>query len=139
MAALRHIFRDQRGAAAVELAIIAPVLAGLALVSLEIWQTGAAQQKAAAALDVATDYYMNGGLDDATAVQAALDGWLDRPEGATVTSARLARCGDAPADPTQVCGDGRMAAIYVALEADSTREGAIYSARVRATRTVRVR
>lgn len=139
MAVLARLLSDRRGAAAVELAIIAPVLAGLVLVSLEIWQAGAAQQKAAAALDVAADYYMNGGLDDAAAVQAALDGWLDRPEDGSVTSQRSGRCGAEPAALDAVCANGRSAAIYVSMEATGSRAGAFYPARIGATRSVRVR
>ncbi|WP_296818700.1 hypothetical protein [Brevundimonas sp.] len=138
MRIIRHFRHDTRGAAAIELAIIAPVLAGMGLLALQVWKIGVEQQQAAAALDVAADYYLQGGLSDETAAQAARDAWADAPADAVVGHSRSARCGADPVEMTSLCSGGRAPAVYVTLTASgSNGEGG--ETRVRATRMIRVR
>ena len=135
---LSSLSKDARGAAAIELAIIAPVLAGMGLLALEVWKIGVEQQQAAAALDVAADYYMGGGLSDEAAAQAALDAWTDKPADADVDYARSARCVDDEVALDELCDGGRAPAVYVTLTASGSN-GQDGEVRVRATRMVRVR
>ena len=137
MRVLSSFARDDGGAAAVELAIIVPVIAGLAMLSLEVWKIGVEQRQAAAALDVAAGYYMAGGLSDTAAAQAARDAWDDAPPNAAVTYVRSARCGAQSVALTALCVGERAPAVYVTLTASG---GAVAAdARVRATRMIRVR
>ncbi len=135
---LSSLSKDARGAAAIELAIIAPVLAGMGLLALEVWKIGVEQQQAAAALDVAADYYMGGGLSDEAAAEAALESWTDAPADAAVTHARSARCGSDPVALNALCDASRPPAIYVTLTASGSN-GQDDQIRVRATRMIRVR
>jgi len=89
----------------------------VAVVSFNVWQRGSENQDARAALDVAAEYYMNGGLVDDTARTRAWDAWRDRPGNATLTSARSYRCGDVAAIITTICTGGRTVATYVTLNA----------------------
>jgi Flp pilus assembly pilin Flp len=113
----RRLLRDENGAAAVELALIAPVIAGVALVSLQVWDDGSTVQDARAALDAGVEYYLSGGLDDTAARSVAFDAWRNRPTGATVTSARNYQCGDTATSEGAVCSGGRTPATYVTLTA----------------------
>ena len=135
---LSSLLRNRRGAAAIELAIIAPVVAGMGLLALQVWKIGGEQQQAAAALDVAADYYMGGGLSDEAAAQAALDAWTDAPPDAAVNHARSARCVDDEVALDELCPGGRSPAIYVTLTASGSN-GQDGEVRVRATRMIRVR
>ena len=139
MRVLSSFARDDGGAAAVELAIIVPIIAGLAMLSLQVWKVGVEQQQAAAALDVAADYYMAGGLSDTAAAQAARDAWDDAPPNATVTFARSARCGSESVAMTALCAAERAPAIYVTVTASGSTSGDAADTRVRATRMIRVR
>lgn len=135
---MRALLQDRSGGAAVEMAIVAPVLVGMALLGFEVWKIGVGQQQAAAALDVAADYYMTGGLSDEAAVQAARNAWRDAPPNAEVTAVRSARCGQAEVEMTALCAGGRAPAIYATLTASGSRtpDGEV---QVRATRLIRVR
>jgi Flp pilus assembly protein TadG len=133
---IRRVPGDQSGAAAIELALIAPVIAGMALVSFEIWRDGSSRQDARAALDAGVEYYMAGGLEDPAARSVAYDAWRNRPQGATVSSARNYQCGETAAQEGAVCSGGRTAATYVSLTATgSGDDGEV----INETKVVRVR
>ena len=133
------ILGDRRGGAAVEMAIVTPVLVGLALISAEVWMMAVDKQSASNALDAAMDYYLAGGVSDSEAVGVAMDAWQDRPVDGGVTSARSGRCGAQTASINAVCSGGQAAAVYVTLIASATEDGIFDERPVEASRTVRVR
>lgn len=136
---LTRFAQDRRGAAAVEMAIVAPVIAGLALVSAEVWMMAMDKQRAATALDAAVDYYMGGGVSDAEAATVAMDAWEDPPDAAEVTYARSGRCAAEAVTLDIVCPDGDVAATYVTLTASGEAQGLFDERAVEASRMVRVR
>lgn len=133
---LQGFFRDKRGAAAIEMALIAPVIAGLAAISYGIWQDFADRQDARAALDVAADYYMQGGGTDSTAQTLAVGNWPNPPEGITVAISRDYKCGASAATDTTVCPGNRSSAAYVTMMAYALKDEA---STLLARRVVRVR
>lgn len=139
MRSLYHLVKDTRGAAAVEMAIVAPVIAGLALVSAEVWMMAMDKQRAATALDAAVDYYLGGGVSDAEAAQVAMDAWEDPPSGADVDYLRSGRCGATEVQLEALCPDGDASAAYVTLTASGQEQGLFDDRPVNATRMVRVR
>ena len=139
MKRLTRIAKDNRGAAAVEMAIVTPVIAGLALVSAEVWMMAMDKQRAATALDAAVDYYMGGGVSDAEASAVAMDAWKDPPSAAAVAYARSGRCSAEIVELEVVCADGDVAATYVTLTASGESQGLFDERAVEATRMVRVR
>ena len=136
---LRRWRADQSGAAAVELAMVAPILAGMAVVSFGIWQTGVQNQDARAALDVAAEYYMNGGTNDTTAASLALSAWSNKPADGAVHTVRSYRCGDIPAIITTVCSGGRTPGGYVTITAIGTMSVSLGQPTISIERVVRVR
>lgn len=136
---MQTFWRNQRGGAAIEMAIVMPVLAALALISAEFWMMAMDKQRAATALDAASDYYMGGGLSDDEAAGVAVEAWRDPPEGARVSHSRSGRCGTQAADVSAICTDGAAAAIYVTLSASGMARGLFEERTVEAERTVRVR
>lgn len=139
MRAILQLVRDTRGAAAVEMAIVAPVIAGLALVSAEVWMMALDKQRAATALDAAVDYYLGGGVSDSEAAQVAMDAWEDPPSGAEVVHARSGRCGAAEVQLDSLCPGGAASASYVTLTASGEAQGLFEQRPVTASRMVRVR
>lgn len=131
--------RDERGGAAVEMALVTPVIAGLALVSAEVWMMALDKQRAATALDAAVDYYMGGGVSDPEAAAVAMDAWEDPPAAAAVTYFRSGRCGAETAQLNDLCPSGDQPAAYVTLTASGQARGLFDDRPVEATRTVRVR
>jgi Flp pilus assembly protein TadG len=134
--------RNQGGAAAIELAMVTPIIAGLAVVSFGVWERGSMRQDARAALDVSVQYFMNGGTDDATARTLGQQGWRNRPSDGAIASARSYKCGTTPAaDAAVICAGGRTPATYVTLTATGTDAQTLGNnpTQVSLQRTVRVR
>lgn len=136
---LLKILRDERGVAAIELAMVAPVIAGLAVMSFAIWETGTRRQNMRAALDVGAEYYMNGGSDDAAAVTLAENAWRHMPPGAEVTTSRICRCGDEILLCTAYCDGGAAPSVFVILNAAGEQPDALMQASLAQSRTIRVR
>ena len=131
---------DQRGVAAVEMALVGPVIAVLALVSMNLWQATLRRQQQDEALRVASQYYMLGGADDARARELGLAAWVDRPANGNLTVSRVYRCGDAAVAATELCGaEQTPPATMVRIVASATFEGAAFQASQVRSEMVRVR
>lgn len=132
-------FKNQKGAAVVELALVAPVIAGIALVSYGVWDGAARRQDMRDGLGAAVQYYMNGGLDDTAAQSAAMDAWDSAPADAAVSTERICRCGSAAAVCNSLCADSRTPSVFVRLTATATTADALFSPSLSEERVVRVR
>ena len=117
---LTRFGRDRRGVAAVELAIILPVIALVAGLSLEMWLQAAHQRDAAEALDASVDYYVTGGLNDTEAKAVAMSAWKSRPDDGVVTIARECRCGTVAVTCASSCPTPVAPGTYVKLTAAAT-------------------
>lgn len=132
--------RDQRGVAAVEMALVAPIIAGLILVSLNLWQAAQRRQEQGEALRVASQYYMLGGADDARARELALAAWVDKPVNADVIISRVYRCGDTEVEAGALCGAAQTPpATMVKIVASATFDGAAFQPVQIRSEMVRVR
>jgi len=138
MRRLSHIWTDVTGVATTELALVVPGLALMALLSHDVWQNGRATQKAAAAVDIAVEYYFNGGTSDSRASQAALDGWSERSPDSTVVISRKLGCGGTTTLAAS-CPNGSAAATYVTIVTRGSTQGMLYSPTIQFVRSVRVR
>jgi Flp pilus assembly protein TadG len=137
--AFRTWSRDARGVAVVEMALIAPVIAVLALLSFEVWQSAGRSEDMRVALKSAAQYYMNGGTDDAAARSLALSAWPQAPAGASVSVARSCACGAVANVCTSLCASGDPPAAVVSLTATATQSQAVFNKTLTEHRVVRVR
>jgi len=136
---LHRLGADRRGLAAVELALVAPVIAGLALLSLEVWSASARSQDMRAALKAGAQYYMNGGANDVTAQALALSAWEAPPGDAEVSITRSCACGEVAQVCTTLCSNGTPPAVIVVLQATGTQAQAFFNPVLSEQRVVRVR
>lgn len=139
MRSINAFRKDEAGAAVVELALISPFIAGLALVSVSVWESGMRHQDMRGAVQVAAQYYMNGGQSDTTAASLGMASWRHRPDTSNLIVSRTARCGIVTAEPASLCPDGRPPAVYVSITAYATTEGAVLSPVQTLAEEVRVR
>lgn len=133
---LKRFRKDEGGAAAVELALAAPILAGIVLTSAAIWMRSNDNQNAAAALDAGVAYYMNGGGSDEDARAFILSAWHDRPEDASVRISRQKRCGTTVTQQA-ACGNGNAPGEYVSMSVSANKRDAFGQTTVSGGRTVR--
>lgn len=133
------VWRDRRGVAAVEVALVAPVLAVVALLSFEAWQGAGRSADIRTALKAGAQYYMNGGADDDDARALALSAWRDRPAGGVVDISRACACGQVAQACTALCADSTPPAALVTLSAQASLPQAMFNKSLSIERVVRVR
>lgn len=137
---LMPFWRNERGAAAVEFAIIVPVLVGMFLAATQVWDASTRVNNMRLALRPATQYYMGGGTSDAQAIALGNAAWQSPPANASLTSARSCRCGQTVQDcATPVCADGKAESVFVTLTASGSWTGVTYGSSLSQTAVVRVK
>lgn len=140
MRKLLQFGRDIGGVAALEMALIAPLIAGMALVSYSIWQLASTKQDMRAALKVGASYYMNGGGDDTAARALILSSWERSPQDANATVSRACLCGAAAAASCNTaCPDQTPPAVYITLSASASAPTGMASVPISSSNVVRVR
>lgn len=130
---------DERGVAAVEMALVAPVIAGLAFLSINLWEATMRRQQMDEALRVASQYYLNGGLTDAHARQLGLAAWVNKPPNGDMEIHRRFRCGSTSVTSTTVCANQTPPAAFAEITASATTPGATFQATQIRQEMVRVR
>jgi Flp pilus assembly protein TadG len=139
MRALRRFARDHRGVAAVELALVAPILAGLTFAAFEVWRYTHDVQTMKDAVTAGVQYYMNGGRDDDDAKAIAEAAWASAPEDAAVAISRACLCGTAAHTCTTLCSNSTVPEIRVTLQATATYDRTQFASNLSETQVIRVR
>lgn len=139
MKILSRLRRDTRATAAVEMALIAPVIAGLALASLTIWQTAARIEDMRLGLMAGSRYYMGGGSDDTAARTLMMSAWQHAPNDANVSIQRICKCGTTVSQCGVICLDNTPPSIFVNLTAAGTGANGVTTFPLNETKVVRVR
>lgn len=119
---------DQRGIAVIEMALAAPVVAGAAFLSINLWEADLRENQQDEALRVAAEYYLAGGQDDVRARTLGLSAWKARPDDGVIIVQRRFRCGEMDVDATASCGaDKTSPTAFVQITAKATTLGAPFS------------
>lgn len=142
MLRFRPFIADERGVAAVEMAMIAPFLALFAVTSINVWDAAQRKEDLRGALKVAAQYYLKGKSNDTEAAAVAANAWNHKPNGATVVITRQYRCGsgtDTVANDSTLCADGSAPEIWVKITGDATSSSAVFNAHQTTSHYVRIR
>lgn len=133
-------FRDDaQGLAALEFALIAPLMAGLLLAGADGWLRISQHNDMRTALHSGARYYQAGGSDDAAANSLAMAIWASRPSDGTLQVTRSCACGAAPIVCSALCSGSNPPAAYVTLTASGTFDGVLNSRRLSDSEVIRVR
>ena len=134
-----NLLRDRSGGAAVELALIAPVLAvalvAMADLSMRIFDRLNMQSAVRAGIQ----YTMNGGSDLVAARAIVLDAWTARPADASVVAERYCLCGEAVTACANSCAGGSVSKVYTRIVASGTLGRFAFSEPVSSSEEARVR
>lgn len=133
-----RLSRNERGAAAVELALILPIIVATALASIVVWDVGMRKQDLHGALRASSQYYINGGKDDTVAVALGLASWQRKPAGATLVATRECKCGAVAQACATLCTGKIPPSQFVMLTATATDPDADMHATQTAQEYVRV-
>jgi Flp pilus assembly protein TadG len=117
-------FSDQSGVAAIEFAIIAPLLGLMLLAIVDSWSLASSALAMRAGISAAANYIIQGGRTDATAQALALSAWQDAPADAAVTVSRVCSCSGTVVGCSTLCtGTSKPASIFVHVLATGTWTG----------------
>ena len=139
MRMLRKIWRDRRGVAAVEFALVLPVLAGIVVLLPDASDAAIGALNMDAGVRAGVQYAMNGGTDLSAAKTIATQNWSYMPSGATLNVTQSCTCSGAGSVCGQLCADGSNPEIYVTVAAAATVGGTVISIPLQKTQTVRIK
>ncbi|HEX5380528.1 MAG TPA: TadE/TadG family type IV pilus assembly protein [Phenylobacterium sp.] len=131
--------RDRRGNAAVEFALVAPIILAMFLSSYGLWEAANRGQDMRAALDAGAQYYMNGGASDPTAQQTVESAWKNRPQDSSVNISHNCKCQSVAMTCSSVCADLSPPSDYVDITLTSKDPAALMNNQLLENRVVRVR
>lgn len=134
-----RFFRAQGGAAAVEFALIVPVLAALLLGVFDLGQMTYDRTDLHTAVRSGAQYFMAGGEDINEARAIVEQSWTNRPEISQVTVERCCKCAEADAPCGQLCPDGSVPDIMHELQATAFFTGVFGEYEVSVEEAVRAR
>ena len=136
---LKRFVKDREGVAAIEFAMIAPVLTFLVLASVDLGKMLIDRTDMQSAVRTGAQYLMNGGQDLDLARDLVLASWASRPEAGTVISERFCTCAEVVHACTSLCSDASIPESYVRLKAVGTLDGFLTDASERTEEIVRIR
>jgi Flp pilus assembly pilin Flp len=136
---IRNFLRNDRGAAAVEFAFIAPVLAALMLGVFDLGRMTYDRTDLHAAVRSGAQYFMAGGDDVEAAILVIEQSWSSRPEMSQVTVEKCCKCAGVDAPCGQLCDDGSVPDIVHELEATAYFAGLFGQYEVSVNEFVRTR
>jgi Flp pilus assembly protein TadG len=119
-----RIVRDRSGIAAVEFAMVLPVLLLVCFGIADGWSYVTSYLQMRASVKTAANLVMAGAGSDAakdTGTQAvALSSWNNKPDDAAVVLVRSYLCGTTVVDETTVCGGNKLPTMFVQITATGT-------------------
>ncbi|MER9348318.1 TadE/TadG family type IV pilus assembly protein [Mesorhizobium sp. M0239] len=114
------ILSDQAGVAAVEFAMVLPILCLVLLGILDGWSYVTSSLSMRAGVKTASNLVMSGSTNDAATKAVAIASWENRPEDGQVTLSRIYMCGTAVVDAATLCSGPKVPSVYVQIQASAT-------------------
>ena len=139
MRRLRAFAADRRGLAAMEFALIAPILVATLVFGVDGWLQGTQTSQVRTAMHTAARYYETGGNDDPTASAVALAAWVAQPSDARLTVVRSCTCGSTPISCTTLCPGSNPPSAFITMTGSATYSGLIHTHAISQSDVVRVR
>lgn len=136
---IRRIARDERGASAVEFALIAPVLAGALVGLIELGHVIYQRTDMHGALRSGAQYVLNGGRDLEIAGEIVRRSWSSMPEDGVVEALRYCLCNEVAHACNAPCSDGSIPEAFISLTAHATLGGIVVDVGNSANDAIRVR
>lgn len=138
---LRHLktcWASTSGVAAVEFAMVLPILAAIVVTLPDLSQAAESVMQMEGAARASIQYAMGGGTDMSVAQTIGLQAWSDKPANATLTASQSCKCAGAAATCGQSCPDGSIPRTYFSVTASGLMGGSVISFNKSVTRTVRL-
>ncbi|WFP74936.1 TadE/TadG family type IV pilus assembly protein [Mesorhizobium sp. WSM4906] len=121
MGTLATRFRKNRsGAAAVEFALVLPVLCAALFGVADGWSYTTSSMAMRAGVKTAANLLLAGASDDTAVQAAALASWEKKPDDAAVAVTRTYKCGTTVVTSTTICAGPKVPSVFVQIAASGT-------------------
>lgn len=130
--------RGTSGTAAIEFALLLPILVVGVLFLSDAVTIGTGSSEMQSAVRASIQYAMNGGTDMSVARQQGLLAWDNEPSDATLSVTKACTCGASAGTCGTLCADGNDPATYITGVATGTLGGNVLSISKTVTESVRV-
>jgi Flp pilus assembly protein TadG len=111
---------DEAGIAAVEFALVLPVLCATLLGIMDGWSYVTSSLAMRAGVKTAANLVMAGSADDAATQAAALASWENKPSDAQIAISRIYQCGTTIVGASTLCSGPKAPSVYVQIQASGT-------------------
>jgi Flp pilus assembly protein TadG len=115
-----RIVLDRSGVAAVEFAMVLPILCLVCFGIADGWSYVTSYLQMRAGVKTAANLVMAGASNDTGTQAVALSSWNNKPEDASVVLVRSYLCGTTVVDATTICGGTKASTILVQISATGT-------------------
>ncbi|WP_084507994.1 TadE/TadG family type IV pilus assembly protein [Mesorhizobium sp. WSM3224] len=112
--------RNRAGIAAVELALVTPVLCAALLGVTDGWSYVSSSLAMRASVKTAANLVMAGATDDSAIQAVALASWEQKPGDAAVAVSRTYQCGTTVVTSTTICSGPKVPSVFVQIHASGT-------------------
>jgi Flp pilus assembly protein TadG len=130
--------KDSRGLAAIEFALISPVLVGIVLLLADVAGFVALNSGMKYGVRTGVQYIMNGGTDSAATTAVVNQAWTNKPSNATVSVTTTCVCASTPVTCGTTCSGGGTPQTLKTIAATAPFSGFLLSLSATASETVRV-
>ena len=136
---VRRFVSESGGAAAVEFALIVPVLAGLVVAIDDVSKIAVGTAAMQTASRAAIQYAMAGGTDMTAARTLGMQAWDQKPSDASMTVVQACLCATVVSDCNSPCPDNSVPTKFVTVDVQGTYGGNLYHQTPHLTERVRLR
>ncbi|OBQ79869.1 TadE/TadG family type IV pilus assembly protein [Mesorhizobium sp. WSM3873] len=112
--------KDRSGAAAVEFALVLPVLCAVLFGIADGWSYVTNSMAMRAGVKTAANLLLAGATDDNAVQAAALASWQKKPDDAAVVVTRSYKCGATVVTSTTICAGSKLPSVFVQIQASGT-------------------
>ena len=133
---LKKILRDQCGVAALEFALVVPVLAIIVITLPDVTEAASGAINMDSAVRAGIQYAMNGGTTMSSVQSFANANWPSKPSGANLTASETCFCDSGVITCGQPCTGS--AETYVTVAANATVGGTVVSVPLTKSQSVRI-
>ena len=114
------ILSDKAGVAAVEFALVLPILCVALLGIIDGWSYVASSLSMRAGVKTAANLILAGSTNDTATQAVAVSSWEKRPADGQVTLSRIYMCGATKVDASTLCSGPKVPSVYVQIQASAT-------------------
>jgi Flp pilus assembly protein TadG len=126
------------GVAAVEFAMVLPVLAAIVICLPDLSQAVIGVVRMESAAQASVQYAMAGGTDMSEAQTLGMQAWTSKPSNAVLTTSEYCLCGASAGTCGQTCPDGSNPDTYFSVTASGRFGGSVINFQKSVTRAVRI-